>query len=1002
MKNRILCALFAVALVVVMLAATVGAASFVDVKANAWYAADVDYVAEKGIMNGTNTDKTTFSPAATISRSEVMLMIYNYEVANYGAVENDGAYTFTDIGKHWIKNQAVALKWAQDAGIVVDEDTTDDVVALRPDDAITRIEMAEMLYNYLATHKEIGNYINCAEINENLTVISEYADLYDYPDMSDNQFNAMVLMGQMALVAGTPNPDNPDMPFFDPYAKSDRAQAAALFARLDRTTSHVSFDAKVAIGQFNKVYKDPIHGDCVYFAIKSADTYNYDAVFAAIEKAVEYDADVYDLVVTNYNLAGDWSKVGAFSLDGDFFDFALVAKEDPSVKVETHIYVSNAKYSAESALDYRYTVCLPAFMCVSDTMAANQALIQADAEVKLNEFLANITDEVDEEGRPVVYLFVSDGGNFNAWNFNDGDTANVEWFANAAMDLYLNPGYAPLECSLEVTPETAAAVQADLVNDGDTASFTSTFWLANVMVAGWDRSDNTRFDYAASKEIKFVVTKDSTAIGKKLLWGKSPNLRGAYGAEDIEADYQVQLDRITCDECGLIHEMVKDPRIDKVLDAFMGTLSRKYTFVEYNASVDPAALPDDSHVTVNYSFKLRELGTTGEPTEVKFAIDMYKHSEYAKNNCMIVAGCRADYAMEAAKKMDSFIADYTCPECGVIHYSLKDNGYQPVRLHDALSAKLDAKGFYDVMIYTDPSDMLLDTNLSNANASLKYIFPTADERNKTTVKDLKNLLVKGSGYVGNKDTQAFNQKLMLVYWHKDCPDNKIVRFVTIEARCISQDYTGFGKYVIENKYETVTNHVTGESKVFCQYDKFLGDAEYLAWVEACKVAHAAMPESQAQIAKFQASLDAYVAKFGTAITGTIDPAWMQSWAGGAGLAWPVFIEAMRAQEGDLKLVDEGDDWYARLYTDFSNILVDGSVWNGDISALGSMTTLTGNLIYKIETSAYGSVFEVTVPVNLTISAEALYVQSEKDVNEDGVVDALDQDRVAFVPTYPAA
>lgn len=108
---------------------------FTDTAKGAWYQGAVEYVYRNGIMTGTSA--TTFEPNASLSRAMVAQILYNLE--GQPAVTEET--TFTDSGTHWAVD---AITWAQETGVVNGyEDNT-----FRPNRAVTREELAQMLYNY--------------------------------------------------------------------------------------------------------------------------------------------------------------------------------------------------------------------------------------------------------------------------------------------------------------------------------------------------------------------------------------------------------------------------------------------------------------------------------------------------------------------------------------------------------------------------------------------------------------------------------------------------------------------------------------------------------------------------------------------------------------------------------------------------------------------------------------------------------------------------------------
>ena len=106
-----------------------------DVLVKAWYHDAVDYVVEHGIMTGTSA--TTFEPNTTLSRAMVAQILYNLE----GQPTVTGESTFTDSNTHWA---AKAIAWAQKTGVVSGYGNN----TFRPNQAVTREELAQMLYNY--------------------------------------------------------------------------------------------------------------------------------------------------------------------------------------------------------------------------------------------------------------------------------------------------------------------------------------------------------------------------------------------------------------------------------------------------------------------------------------------------------------------------------------------------------------------------------------------------------------------------------------------------------------------------------------------------------------------------------------------------------------------------------------------------------------------------------------------------------------------------------------
>ena len=108
---------------------------FTDTAKGAWYQGAVEYVYRNSIMTGTSG--TTFEPNAPLSRAMVAQILYNLE----GQPTVTGESTFTDSNTHWA---AKAIAWAQKTGVVSGYGNN----TFRPNQAVTREELAQMLYNY--------------------------------------------------------------------------------------------------------------------------------------------------------------------------------------------------------------------------------------------------------------------------------------------------------------------------------------------------------------------------------------------------------------------------------------------------------------------------------------------------------------------------------------------------------------------------------------------------------------------------------------------------------------------------------------------------------------------------------------------------------------------------------------------------------------------------------------------------------------------------------------
>lgn len=109
---------------------------FTDVAESDWFYADVEYVYNAKLMNGTSD--TTFEPALNASRAMVVTTLYR--LAGSPAVTGENTFEDVDAGT-WYTD---AVIWAKNSGIVKGYSDT----VFGPNDDITREQLATILYNY--------------------------------------------------------------------------------------------------------------------------------------------------------------------------------------------------------------------------------------------------------------------------------------------------------------------------------------------------------------------------------------------------------------------------------------------------------------------------------------------------------------------------------------------------------------------------------------------------------------------------------------------------------------------------------------------------------------------------------------------------------------------------------------------------------------------------------------------------------------------------------------
>ena len=132
------------------------AKSFSDVATGKWYVGPVFQAKENGYVNGIS-GTSMFAPESEISRKDAVCIIFNMAGGDSWDGEGDFAYTenggwYTGFGDcDGNAYYAKALAWAHNLGIANGSNGS-----FRPDDRITREELASMLANYA---KVTGDYV---------------------------------------------------------------------------------------------------------------------------------------------------------------------------------------------------------------------------------------------------------------------------------------------------------------------------------------------------------------------------------------------------------------------------------------------------------------------------------------------------------------------------------------------------------------------------------------------------------------------------------------------------------------------------------------------------------------------------------------------------------------------------------------------------------------------------------------------------------------------------
>ena len=171
---------------------------FIDIAPNAWYKDAVQYAYDNGLMTGVSD--TEFAPEATTTRAMIVSILARLE--NVTSAESAG---FADVDDNdWY---ATAVNWAASVSVVNGfEDNT-----FRPNDAITREQLAAILMNYAAYKGEN---------------VSARADLSVYSDQPSAWATETM---QWAVAEGLISGVTADQ--LQPQASATRAQVAAILQR---------------------------------------------------------------------------------------------------------------------------------------------------------------------------------------------------------------------------------------------------------------------------------------------------------------------------------------------------------------------------------------------------------------------------------------------------------------------------------------------------------------------------------------------------------------------------------------------------------------------------------------------------------------------------------------------------------------------------------------------------------------------------------------------------
>ena len=281
MTKRILSILLAVLMLAgAMMSTTVTAADespYKDVKVKRWSYADIMYVTENGLMNGTG--EGIFAPAETMTRAMVVTVLYRLQ----GSPEVKFSTKFTDVKKNaWY---ADAVIWAAENDIV--NGVGDYKFA--PMETITREQLATIIMRYAPMEFII------TEEQADITGYADYKRVHDYARESLSWANAV------GLITGVTEST------LEPRMGATREQFAAILRRFKEYDSY----------RYSLAYNAPVYGQNYvkpeYPLVTDADIYvavdGNDANPGTIDKPIATFAKAKEMVRELKNTKTDGIKV---------------------------------------------------------------------------------------------------------------------------------------------------------------------------------------------------------------------------------------------------------------------------------------------------------------------------------------------------------------------------------------------------------------------------------------------------------------------------------------------------------------------------------------------------------------------------------------------------------------------------------------------------------------------------------------------------------------------
>jgi len=191
------------------------AIEFADVAPDRWYYVAVNFVAERGLFLGVGGSR--FAPQATMTRAMFVTVLSRVDGID---PEDYIEPPFADVvAGQWY---SYAITWAERAGIIDGGILYGNALGtFRPNDNITREEMAVLFANYLAV-RDFG----IAEL--------DVPEFYDIEQASEWARDATQVMRSRGIIHGLPDGRGINYYRYNPQGEATRAEVAQIFTNLVR------------------------------------------------------------------------------------------------------------------------------------------------------------------------------------------------------------------------------------------------------------------------------------------------------------------------------------------------------------------------------------------------------------------------------------------------------------------------------------------------------------------------------------------------------------------------------------------------------------------------------------------------------------------------------------------------------------------------------------------------------------------------------------------------